>query len=350
MHRSRLHRGYRPRQHPAVAYAFRSVLLLLLAFAPLLVPVSRAQDAGSAATEFFGRGVAITVVVHDPSGEPVSSSAVVKLLRGTFPVGQTETSHGHAEIFVTEIGDFTVRVEAAGYLPAEKDVSITANGREQVDVYLRTTNANKTPVPGRPLLAPKAKKVVDDGLRAVASNHLEEAQKDAGKAALLAPGHPDVLYLQGVVFLRQRDWSKAQEALEKATQMDPSFANAFAALGMVFCNQGKYDAAVAPLEKSLQLNPDAASWDARYALAKAYYGQARYDQALEMSQTAFSSSHGKAPEIELLVAQSLTAVGRYEDAARTLREFLRDHADRREAATARHWLDRLAADGKIHAN
>ena len=69
-----------------------------------------------------------------------------------------------------------------------------------------------------------------------------------------------------------------------------------------------------------------------------------------MAQSALSSSKGKAPEIELLVAQSLTALGRYEDAARALRKFLRDHADRREAATAHRWLDRLASSGKIHVN
>jgi len=40
-------------------------------------------------------------------------------------------------------------------------------------------------------------------------------------------------------------------------------------------------------------------------------------------------------------------VGRYEDAAQSLREFLHKHGERREAATARRWLDTLAADGKI---
>jgi thioredoxin-like negative regulator of GroEL len=69
-----------------------------------------------------------------------------------------------------------------------------------------------------------------------------------------------------------------------------------------------------------------------------------------MSQEALAASNGKAPEIGLLVAQSLTAVGRYDDAAQMLREFVRDHADRHEAATARRWLERLTASGKIKAN
>ena len=354
MRRSQAHNSRRPqflRLLPANHCApLSSGFLLSLLIGPLLAVPSGAQNTGTAETEFYGKGVAISVVVHAPSGQPISSLAVVRLFRGTIPAGQAETTVGRAELVVNDVGDFTVVVQAGGYANAQKDFSINSAGRAEVDVYLQSLSANPTAVPGRPLLAPKARKAVDEGLQAVGINNLKEAQKHASQAMRLAPGHPDVLYLQGVIFLKQRDWSKAQEVLEKATQVDPFHANAFAALGMALCDQGKYEAAVAPLEKALHLNPAPVSWDTRSALAKAYYQQARYDQALQMSQEAWSSSKGKAPEIELLVVQSLTAVGRYEDAAQTLRKFLRDYADRPEAATARRWLDRLAADGKIHAN
>jgi Flp pilus assembly protein TadD len=325
--------------------------LLVAVFLTLLFAgTARPQDAGSAEGEMFGRGAAVTVVVHDASGEPIASPATVKLFRsGTIPAGRTETVRGRAELFVNNLGEFTVVVDAPGYASAQREVSINAGGRAEVDIYLRSSGTSPTIVPGRPVLAPRAKKAVDQGLLALRTDNLAEAQKRAGEAMRLAPGHPDVLYLRGVVFLKQRDWAKAQEVLEKATQVDPSDAKAFAALGMALCDQGKYEAALAPLEKALQLNP-ALTWDARWTLAKAYYQQERYEQALQMSQVALSSAKGKAPEIELLVAQSLAAVGRYEDAAQTLREFLREHGDRREAATARRWLDRLAASGKIQAN
>jgi Flp pilus assembly protein TadD len=323
---------------------------VLLGLVSLFSSLAWSQDTGTAATELRGNGAAISVVVHDNSGRPISSAAMVKLFRGgTIPAGQAETSSGRAELVVNDLGDFTVVVAAAGYASVQKDFSIGATGRTEVDVYLRALSTNSTAVPGRPLLAPKAKKAVDAGLLALAGDKLREAQKEASKAMRLAPGHPDVLYLQGVVFLKQGAWLDAQGVLEKATQVDPSHANAFAALGMALCDQGKYEAAVAPLEKALQLNP-AISWDARWTLARAYYQQGRYDRALDLSQAALSSSHGRAPEIELLVAQSLTAVGRYEDAAQALREFLRDHSDRREAATARRWLEGLAANGKIRSN
>lgn len=322
--------------------------LLCLLLSPLCVFPSSAQDRDPAAAQFHGQGVTLSVVVRDPSGEPISSSAVVKLFRGTIPGGQTETRGGRAELAVYDLGEFTVVVQAAGYASAQEDVSINAAGRAEVDVYLRALSVNSTGVPGRALLAPKAKKAVDEGLRALAADNSAKAQKHASEAMHLAPAHPDVLYLQGVILLKQRDWPRAQEVLEKATQVDPSHASAFSALGMALCDQGKYEAAVAPLERAIQLNPASHSWDTRWALAKAYYQLGRYNQALQLSQAALSSSNGKAPEIELLVAQSLTAVGRYDDAGRALRAFLRDHGDRREAATARRWLDGLADSGKIH--
>ena len=126
-------------------------------------------------------------------------------------------------------------------------------------------------------------------------------------------------------------------------------ARAFAALGMALCNQGSYEAAIPPLTKSLQLDPSN-TWEAQWALAKTDYHLKRYDDALKLSEESLQKSNGKAPEIALLVAQSLTAVGRYEEAARLLRQFLTDHADRPEVTLARRWLDQLTASGKIRSN
>ena len=49
----------------------------------------------------------------------------------------------------------------------------------------------------------------------------------------------------------------------------------------------------------------------------------------------------------MLLAQCLTVMGRYEDSAQVLREFLKYNAESPDAKTARHWLERLTADGKI---
>ncbi|MFI5097090.1 MAG: tetratricopeptide repeat protein [Candidatus Acidiferrales bacterium] len=342
-----------PGQIRTKRYVGRFVARFLLAILPGLALTSSlfGQEMGSQEKEFLGNGSVITVAVHDASGQAFSSSAVVKLIRGVVPTGQRETSRGVAEFVIVGTGQYTVVVAAPGYAEVQKDVSLDGTGIARVDVYLRQASGGGSPatVPGRPLLAPKAKEALDKGLRALRENKLAEAEKYLGEALRLAPGNPEVLYAQGILSLHQRDWGHAQTVLEKATQIDPHSAPAFAALGLALCDQGNYDAAIAPLRKSLELDP-AGAWETRWALAKSYYQHEQYPEALNMSQEALARSNGNAPAISLLVAQSLTAVGRYEDAAEVLRQFLKDHANQQEAATARRWLEHLTADGKIRSN
>ena len=296
-----------------------------------------AQDNGSTANEFHGKGSEITVTLHDSSGELISTPAMVSAYRDGMTLSrQGETSRGSAILVVNFLGEYTVIVEAAGYEKVQKQISIQATGRTQVDVYLRRLSADTAPgVPGRPLLAPKAKEELDKGLLALGADKLGEAEKFVGEAMRLAPGHPDVLYVQGVVWLKERKWMQAQDALEKATQIDPSHARAFGALGMALCDQEKYLEAIKPLEKSLQLDA-AGAWETRWTLAKAYYRQEKYDAALKMSQDALAESSGKARR--RLVCSSHNLLRRSDGMRmrrRSCREFLKDHADRREAPTAR---------------
>jgi len=329
----------------------RSARLLLAAAATLLVPFAVfSQDSGSIEKELFGNGVQVSVTVHVDSGAPISTPATVSLLCGTIPCGRAETSNGNAMLVVNKIGEFTVVVNAPGFREGREYFSVSAEGRAQVDVYLKrpTGSEHSSGTPPRPILAPKAKEALDQGLLALSSDKISEAERQLAQASKLAPGHPDVLYAQGILKIKQQDFAGAQNTFEKATQVDPAHSRAFAALGMAFCDQGKFYLAVAPLEKSLQLNP-VGSWGTRWALAKAYYQLERYSDALKMSQEALAGSNGKEPRISLLVAQSLTAVGNYEEAAQLLRNFVRDFPDGKEAATARRWLNALSIDGKIRA-
>jgi len=308
------------------------------------------QDRASDEATFRGNRAEIAITVHDRSGEIITVPGMVKLYHLGALVGQSTTSKGRAFFILNTLGDYTITVDAGGYKSVQKDISLTMAIRDEEEIYLsRDTPANEsTGVPGKPLLAPKAKEALDKGLRALNDNKLEQAQKLLDEAMKLAPGHPDVLYAEGVIYLKRREWVKAQDVLEKATQLDPESARTFTALGMAFIDQGKYEQAIPPLERSLKLNP--ASSETHWTLAKAYYSHEQYDAALKESQEALSESHGSAPEIELLVAQTLTAVGRYEDAAQVLRDYLKNHPKEPGAVTARKWLDRLAADGKIRRN
>jgi len=110
--------------------------------APAAWCVASEQDSGSKATEYFGNGAEINVIVHDGIGNPISSTAMVRLYRdGTIPSGEGATSHGRVRFVVTSLGEFTVVVEPAGQPSLQKDVSVRATGQTQVDLFLRP-NAN----------------------------------------------------------------------------------------------------------------------------------------------------------------------------------------------------------------
>jgi tetratricopeptide (TPR) repeat protein len=291
----------------------------------------------------------LSITVRDASGALITTPSSVKLYKNGAPSDQSSTSHGRAFFIPRGLGEFTIIVDAAGYKSGQKDVSVTVAGRIEVDVYLqRELATNETAsAPGRPILAPEAQKALSKGAQALRDGKLDQAEKELTKAANLAPGNPDVLYLQGMLYLRQSSWQKAEAVLQKADQIEPNQARMLSALGMALCNQKKYQQAIPVLEKSIQLEPHT-SWETDWALAKSYYSLEQYEQALKIVEQAHTTARGAIPQVELLLAQCLTAVGRYEDSAQVLRDFLKNNAETPEAATARRWLGNLAADGKIH--
>ena len=304
------------------------------------------QDRASDQNGLRGNRAQIAITVKDGSSQLIGPLVTVKLYHLGALEGQMTTTKGRVVFILNRLGDYTIAADAVGYRSTQKEISVPVAVEAEEEIALaRDSNAEALGLSARPLLAPKAKEAMDKAVEALNDNKLDQAEKFLDEAARLAPNHPDVLYLQGVVFLRRNQPDKAQAVLERATQIDPKNPRVFSALGMAFLNENKYDLAIPPLQQSAQL--DSNRWDTHYALAKAFYYQQQFDNALKESQLAISQSHGAEPAIELLIAQSQTAVGKYEDSAETLRTFLRTHPGDKGAATARRWLDRLVADGKV---
>src|SRR5258706_3540841 len=284
---------------------------LSLAFPALAFCQDRSADESS----FRGNRAEVAVTIKDNSGAVVTTPATVRIYYSGMLTGQAAASKGRAFFLLTKLGDYTITVEASGYKAVQKEISlpVAITDEEEIVVTRDSTGADPGANPGRPILAPKAKEAFDKGLQALGENKLDEAQKQLAEAARLAPNHPDVLYLQGVILLRRGQAEQAQAILEKTTQIDPKNARTFTALGMVFMNENKYDSATAPLQQSIQLDPS--NGEAHWMLARVLYRQEKYDTCLREAQQALSQSHGSQPEIELLIAQSQTAVGKFEDSA-----------------------------------
>lgn len=331
-----LHRKLRP---PAL---FALVFLVFEAMSSSAIAQDRSSDLG----DLRGNRAEVSVTIKDGSTQLIGPLVTVKLYYLGALTGQVTTSKGRAVFILDRLGDYTLAADAAGYRAAQKEISIRVAVEAEEEIILqRDSSPEALGASARPVLAPKAKEAFDKGLQALNDNKLDQAEKNLDEASKLAPNHPDILYLQGVLYLKRNQWEKAQSVLEKATQIDPKNAHAFSALGMAFVDEGKFDLAIPPLEQSLQL--DSVSWETHWILARALYRQEQYEGAAKESQLALNQSHGVEPGIELLLAQAQVATGKFEDSAGTLRAFLKNHPDDKGAATARKWLDRLAADGKI---
>jgi Flp pilus assembly protein TadD len=331
-------------RNPALRCFSSGVFCLLLFAAP-----ARAQDGLSEQVAINGNIATITVTIRVGTGGLLPVSAVVKLYRATgAPAGQATTSSGRVILSPRSVGDFTVVVEAAGYETTRANVNVPVPMPAEVEVYMRPEDDTKESgltAPGKVILAPKAKEALDKGLDALREGNLAEAEKHLTRASQLAPQNPDVLYLKGVLYLRKEKWAEAQTVLEKAAQIDPNYARVEAALGTALANQGKFAEAIAPLEKSMQLGTS--GWETHWTLARSYYYHKQFAEALALALQALRESNGKAPEIEILVAQALSATGQYEDCAQALRNFLKNHSDHPEAATARRYLTRLTNAQKV---
>jgi Tfp pilus assembly protein PilF len=295
-----------------------------------------------------GRHVEIDVTIRDSSEETLSVPASVKLYLNGTQCDEGSTSTGRISFSISDLGKFTVVVDAAGYKPGQSDLNVPEPVKVELEISLQRESFPSS-VPGaaeNPILAPKAKEALDKGMQALRDDNLVAAERSLDQSMKLAPNNPQVLYVQGLLDLKKHEWTNAQSVLEKATQMQPNSARALAALGMALCNQKKYTEAIPPLEKSLGLDP-AGGWETHWSLAESYYHSERFGEALKVSQQAQAESNGQVPQVDLLVARALTAVGRYADSAKVLRELLKNHSDGPEAATAQRFLERLTADGKI---
>lgn len=322
--------------------AHYALLCCVIAAASPAIAQERPTDIGG----IRGNRAELSITIKEGSSQLIGPMVTVKLYNLGSLVTQMSTSKGRVVFILNRLGDYVITADATGYRTAQKEISIPVAVEAEEEIVLQRDSAPEAlGSVGRPVLAPKAKESLDKAFEALNENKLDQAEKYLAEAAKLAPNHPDVLYLQGVLLLRRGRAEQAQAVLEKMTQIDPKNARAFTALGMAFFSENKYDLAVPPLQQSIQLDPS--NWESHWTLARTLYRQEHYDTALLEAQLAFGQSRGSEPAIELLIAQSQTAVGKFEDSAETLRTFLRTHPNDKGAATARRWLDRLIADGKI---
>src|SRR5438876_12285859 len=121
--------GHAKQRPPLRIVYFLLTVLPYVLFAPHL---ALCQDSAAEGTVLRGDKAEISVTVRDSSGEAISVPASVKIFKEGMPTDQKEASHGRAFFILRSLGDYTVAVNAIGYKPAQKEVSVPVAVKAEV--------------------------------------------------------------------------------------------------------------------------------------------------------------------------------------------------------------------------
>jgi len=316
----------------------------LIALILWLAPAASAQEPASVEPISSGRGT-LVVIVRQTNGTPLNGFATVRLnsVSGAINLMHQTREGGQATFPNLPVGDYQVEVMAPGYAVAREDATLAIPGTAYAYIQLRPDSASSTftlpTAPTGTVLAPKLQKEVDAAVEAMQANEYGRAEEILRRAAKSASGNPDVSYLLGILYLRQKKTVEAQTWLEKTLSLQPGHLRALSALARLFYQQTYYDRAVARYEEALDLEPN--NWENHWLIAAAYFGQGQFDKALAHSERAITLAGETAPQIQLLRAQAYHKLGDTEKAVRILRQFLQEHPEHAGAPSARDLLARF---------
>lgn len=289
----------------------------------------------------------VIIVVKLSSGETVPKLVEVKIRTlgsGLRLYGFTDSTGQISFRNLLAPATYYAEINDPDYEPASEQFIMNENTASfRVFIFLQPKGAKsaaEAPKPGGPpVLAPKARKAVEKAREALRAKNYEEAEKHLRQALKLAPGHPFVNYLAGLLYFQQNKFDDALLHLERATVLDPEHGPSFALLGIVRHRKSQFAGAVAALERALVLN--SGPWQVHWTIAQAYYQEKKYEKAVTHGQRARELSQGAAPSSSLEMGISLARLGEKERAITELENFLAAGGQKPGIEEARQMLSRL---------
>lgn len=323
------------------AVSIRLVAGLVWIFLPAGLCAQRPGQGTPAISSMDPTNAGVAILVREPLGAPLSGLAVVRLYNPATSYNLTRSTMGGEAYFENiPVGNYIVEVSSPGYRVVSEEIEVMS-AKPRVTFYItlipdrRVGDATTGPAEP-PILTPKARKAIDQALEALQKGDLEAARKHLDAARKLAPSHPDVFYLYGILALKRNELAEAQSQLEKAVAILPRHGAALAALGEVFLRRDDPAKAVSSLEQAIVYEPDTVQ--ARGLLAAVFLRQNEPEKARPHAERAVELTKGKVPGLRLLLAQVLARLMKMDAAEQQLKLLLEDHPNAPDAATARRML------------
>ncbi len=169
-------------------------------------------------------------------------------------------------------------------------------------------------------LSPRVAKMAEQAAAGIEARRLDDARRSLVAACVLAPTHPEILRLQGVLKHLEERYDEAVKILREAHAASADDALIANNLGSSMRASGDVDGAIEMFSRATSLDPElAAAW---FNLGKTLKTQAQPEQALPHLLRALELSPAHVPA-RIVLGDSLKATGQIDEAAKAFREALR---------------------------
>ena len=284
--------------------------------------------------------------VRAPNGFGDARYAIAVVTLCNF-AGQTLTSKSTfgAQALFTPVnrGSYIVNVEAPGYAKAQVEAQVSSvHGQQLIIVTLQPESGNgeSNIAPSGIVLSPKAQKEAAKGMEALQVHKFDEAIKHLDAAHQLAPNHPDISYMLGMVYEKKNDVAMACKYWDEALQAEPRHISSLLASGDVRLRQDDIAGARKyPGQRGSKVAPN--SWRAHSLLANALLRQQSYAEAVTHAERAMELGKGQANSSLLILGQALAAERQNDQAIAALKDYLASRPPEQQAQAVEKLIARL---------
>jgi tetratricopeptide (TPR) repeat protein len=285
----------------------------------------------------------LAVQVRAPNGSTLDTMAVVTLCNLSGQTITSKTTFGSQALFTPlNKGQYTINVEAAGYAKAQAEAQVvSSHGQQVIIVTLQPDSAAGATytAPVGVVLSPKAQKESSKGVEALQANKFDEAIKHLDAAHHLAPNHPDISYMLGMVYEKKGDLATARKCWNEALQAYPKHLSSLLASGDIALRQDDVSGARKYLDQAVEVAPN--SWRAHSLLANGLLRQQSYAEAVTHAERAMELGKGQANSSLLILGQALAAERQNDQAIAALKDYLAGRPPEQQAQAVEKLIARL---------
>jgi tetratricopeptide (TPR) repeat protein len=300
------------------------------------------QDASAPSNNVPGARTLVIKLYSDHTGTLLEKQAVLKLKNLTDNSAIWETTDDRSEVVFASVasGRYDIEVSAIGYAGLHQELQVVDSLQvQQIEIVLRRDASAIAPDFSDGIIPSKARKLTKHAIAHLKSEKLTQAQKQLDQAYSLAPFSPDVNFLLGYLYFRQRNFVKAGMYLDTTVKLSPQNAEAFTLLGRSHLEREDYSAARSVLEQAVLL--DFENWLPHNLLADAYLREGNYERARDEAEIAIRKGGHVASPSRLIVSRSLLETGRDKEAVEALSVFLEESPQHPMAGQVRNLIAKI---------